>query len=81
MSTNTIRLEADLRAAAPDARGWLGWARKGFQALRRMRQRRRAIVELSRMSRWRLADLGIRQDQIAKVVDGLIEREGPGLGR
>ena len=81
MSTNTIRLEADLRASTPDTRGWLGWARKGFQALKRTRQRRRAIAELSRMSQWRLADLGIQRDQIAEVVDGLIERGGPTAAR
>jgi uncharacterized protein YjiS (DUF1127 family) len=74
MNTNTIRLEADLGAGAPNAHGWLNRTRKGIAALRRMNQRRRAIAELSRMPQWRLADLGIQRDQIAAVVDGLMER-------
>ena len=86
MSSNTIRLDTGFRTdtardGSGDARGWLGWARSGYAALRRHRQRRRAIAELARMSDWRLADMGIPRDQIAEVVDGLIEREGPDVGR
>jgi uncharacterized protein YjiS (DUF1127 family) len=47
----------------------------------RIRQRRRAIGELAQMSDSRLRDLGIPRDQIAEVVDGLIAREGPAMGR
>jgi uncharacterized protein YjiS (DUF1127 family) len=49
--------------------------------MRRIQQRRRAIGELARMSDWRLQDLGIPRDQIAEVVDGLIARQGPSMGR
>lgn len=82
MSSNTIRLDTGFAAdpvqpRSRDAAGWLGWARNGYVALRRRRQRRLAIVELSRMPDWRLADMGIPRGQIAEVVDGLIAREGP----
>lgn len=82
MSSNTIRLDTGFPAdpagtGSRDAAGWLGWARNGYLALRRHRQRRQAIVELSRMPDWRLADMGIPRGQIAEIVDGLIAREGP----
>jgi uncharacterized protein YjiS (DUF1127 family) len=84
MSSNTIRLDADFRedasrAASPHAVGWLQWAGNAFEAMQRRRQRRRAIAELARMPDWRLTDMGIRRDQIAEVVDGLIERAGPDI--
>ena len=86
MSTNAIQLDAEFRvetsrARSPETAGWLNWAKHRFEAVRRLRQRRRAISELSRMSDWRLADMGIPRDQIAEVVDGLIERGGPAIGR
>jgi uncharacterized protein YjiS (DUF1127 family) len=83
MSTNTIRLNAEIRAdtARPRAGGWPAGLKNGLEWLRRVHQRRRAIAELSRMADWRLADLGIPRDRIAEVVDGLIEREGPTAGR
>lgn len=79
MTTNTIRLDTGIRKDIPGARpaglaNVLAW-------LRRVRQRRRAIAELARMPDWRLADLGIPRDRIVEVVDGLIEREGPGSAR
>ena len=85
MNTNTMRLDAEFRAHASgvrrgDTAGWLTWAKSGLASLRGMRQRRRAIAELSRMSDWRLADMGIPRDRIAEVVDGLIAREGPDFG-
>jgi len=60
---------------------WLRWAAERLAAVRRIQQRRRAIGELARMSDWRLQDLGIPRNQIAQVVDGLIAREGPAMGR
>lgn len=83
MNMNTIRLDTDSSAAisrhrsAPLA-GWLDGTRGMLAALRRIRQRRRTISELSRMSDWRLADIGIPRDRIPEVVDGLIARAGPG---
>ena len=82
MTTNTIQLRADSRSAlsrdpSESGRGWLDGARRVLAAFRRMHQRRRAIAELTRMSDWRLADLGIPRDQIREVVDGLMAREGP----
>jgi uncharacterized protein YjiS (DUF1127 family) len=86
MSTNTMQLDPEFRvetsrARSAEATAWLNWAKNRFEALRRRRQRRQAIAELSRMSDWRLADMGIPRDQIAEVVDGLIERDGPAAGR
>ena len=60
---------------------WLKWAADRLAAVRRIQQRRRAIGELARMSNSRLRELGIPRDQIAQVVDGLIAREGPTMGR
>lgn len=40
-------------------------------ARRRRRQRAAAIRELSRMPRWRLADVGIEPHRIPEVVDAL----------
>lgn len=60
---------------------WLRWAAERLAAVRRIQQRRRAIGELARMSDWRLQDLGIPRNQIAQVVDGLIARERPTMGR
>lgn len=88
MNTNTIRIGADLgvetsrvRPRIPDFSGLLTWAKGRVAAMDRVRQRRRAISELARMSDGRLADLGIPRGQIPEVVDGLIAREGPASGR
>jgi len=88
MNTNTIRMGADLGVETPRARphipdfgGWLTWAQGRLAAIRLVRQRRRAISELARMSDARLADLGIPRGQIPEVVDGLISREGPTFRR
>ena len=75
MNSNTIRLDTGFRAGTRETRGWLGRAKNAWQALRLARRRRRAIVELSRMSDWRLADMGIPRGRISDVVDGLIERD------
>lgn len=87
MNTNRIGLATDFRVAAPGSgsrflefHAWLAWAKNRLEAVRRLGQRRRAIAELSRMSDWRLRDMGIPRDQIADVVDGLIAREGPSVG-
>jgi uncharacterized protein YjiS (DUF1127 family) len=82
MNSNTIQLDTKAGAAISRHRpapvtGWLDAARGVLAAFRRVRQRRRAINELSRMSDWRLADMGIPRDRIPEVVDGLIAREGP----
>jgi uncharacterized protein YjiS (DUF1127 family) len=86
MNTNTIRIGADLgvetsraRPRISDFSGLLTWAKGRVAAVDRVRQRRRAISELVRMSDARLADLGIPRGQIPEVVDGLIAREGPGI--
>lgn len=88
MNTNQIRLGTDFGVEAPrtapwspEVGTWLAWAKNRLEATRRLRQRRRAISELARMSDWRLADLGIPRDHIAEVVDGLIAREGPSIRR
>ncbi len=88
MTTKQLRLDTDFPAAAagigsrpPGIGTWLTWAADRLAALRRIRQRRRAISELARMADWRLQDLGIPRDRIAEVVDGLIAREGPAMGR
>ncbi len=85
MNTNTIQIGADLGVETPRARAWpsdvsavLTWAKNRLVAVGRLRQRRRTIIELSRMSDSRLQDLGIPRDRIAEVVDGLIARNGPG---
>lgn len=82
MNTNQIRLdsgfpEAGLGVGSRRAGGLRAWASSTLDALRRHQQRRRAIAELTRMSDWRLADLGIPREQIREVVDGMIAREGP----
>jgi len=84
MNTNTIRIGADLgaetlrgRPRTPDVSAVLTWANSRLAAVRRLRQRRRAIVELARMSDAGLRDLGIPRGRIAEVVDGLIARDGP----
>ena len=86
MNTNTVQIGADLGVETPRARPWtpdvsalLTWANSRLAAVGRLRQRRRAIVELSRMSDSGLRDLGIPRDRIAEVVDGLIAREGPAV--
>ena len=88
MTTNQLRLDTGFplaatgtRARPPGIGAWLKWAADRLAAMRRIRQRRRAMVELARMSDWRLQDLGIPRDRIAEVVDGLIAREGPSMGR
>lgn len=86
MNTNTIRIGADLgvetprlRPRIPDFSGLLTWTKGRVAAVVRVRQRRRAIRELARMSDARLADLGIPRGQIPEVVDGLVARQGPGV--
>ena len=88
MTTKQLHLDTDFPVAAagtgswpPRISTWLTWAADRLAAIRRIQQRRRAIGELARMSDWRLQDLGIPRDQIAEVVDGLIAREGPAMGR
>ena len=88
MNTNTIPMGAEFQAE--DARigshagaksGWWGLLKGRLEAVGRMRQRRRAINQLSRMSDEALLDVGIPRDRIPEVVDGLIAREGPGARR
>jgi uncharacterized protein YjiS (DUF1127 family) len=88
MNTNTIPMGAEIQAE--DARihsrgtgagGWLSLLKGRLDALGRIRQRRRAINQLSRMSDESLLDMGIPRDRIPEVVDGLIAREGPGARR
>ena len=86
MNTNTIPMGAEFQAA--DARshavgksGWRALLKGRLQAVGRVRQRRRAINQLSRMSDEALLDMGIPRDRIPEVVDGLIAREGPGARR
>ncbi len=88
MTTHQLQLDTGFPVAATGTGSrplgvdaWLRWATDRLAMIRRMRQRRRAIGELARMPDWRLQDLGIPRDQIAEVVDGLIAREGPSLGR
>ena len=88
MNTNTIQIGADLGVETsrawpriPDFGGLLTWTKGRLAAVHLLRQRRRAISELARMSDGRLADLGIPRGQIPEVVDGLIAREGPIVGR
>ncbi len=88
MNTNQLQFGTDFRveAARTGSRplvigAWLKWARDRLEAVDRILQRRRTIAELARMSDWRLQDLGIPRDQIAEVVDGLIARQGPSMGR
>lgn len=84
MNTNQMRLGRhfpvdDLRLRLGDVGGLRAWLSSRLDAVRRHQQRRRAIAELTRMSAWRLADLGIPRDRIPEVVDGLIAREGPAV--
>ena len=88
MNTNTIRMGTDLgvetsraRPRIPEFGGLLSWAKGRAEAIRVLRQRRKAIGELARMSNQRLEDLGIPRGQIPEVVDGLIAREGPAVQR
>ncbi len=88
MTTNQLRLDTGFPMATtgtgsrpPGVGAWLRWTADRLAAMRRIQQRRRAIGELARMSDWRLQDLGIPRDQIAEVVDGLIARQGPSMGR
>ena len=88
MTTNTIPMDAGLRAeGSRDAgmtagkSGWRTLFRVRLAAVGRMRQRRKAISQLARMSDEALLDLGIPRDRIAEVVDGLIAREGPDARR
>jgi uncharacterized protein YjiS (DUF1127 family) len=85
MNTNTIQIGADFGVDPPRVRPgigeWLTWSKERLAAVRRLRQRRLAISELARLSDARLADLGIPRGQISQVVDGLIAREGPTVGR
>ena len=88
MSTNTIPMGAEFRADAgriePRAArrgGWLAFLQGRLASVRRIRQRRRAINQLSRLSDEALLDMGIPRDRIPEVVDGLIAREGPGARR
>ena len=84
MNTNQMRLATDFQVETRGTAPWpseggtlLAWAKNRLAVVRRLRQRRRAIGELSRMPDWQLRDMGIPRDQIAEVVDGLIAREGP----
>ena len=86
MNTSTIQSYADLGVETPvirprssEASGWLNWIQGRLAAIRHLRQRRRAINELARMSDNRLEDLGIPRDRIPEVVEGLIARRGPGF--
>ena len=88
MTTNTIPMGAEFQAE--DARirshaaakgGWWGLLKGRLEAVARIRQRRRAINQLSRMSDEALLDIGVPRDRIPEVVDGLISREGPGARR
>lgn len=81
MNANTIRIESDFRAQHQHVGGLLAWARQRLEGLRRYQQRRLAIRELSRMSDWRLQDMGIPRDRISEIVDGLITRERPAVRR
>ena len=76
-NTNTIRTSTGLGLQQASGGGLRAWARQRLEGLRRHQQRRQAIRELSRMSDWRLRDLGIERGHIAEVVDGLMERQGP----
>jgi len=76
-NTNTIRTGTDLGIRQAAGGGLLNWTRERLEDLRRYQQRRQAIRELSRMSDWRLRDLGIERGHIAEVVDGLMARQGP----
>lgn len=87
MNTNTIHMGTDLGVETPQVRpriaelsGLVSWAKGRVAAIRLLRQRRKAIGELARMSDKRLEDLGIPRGQIPEVVDGLIARQGPGFG-
>jgi len=88
MTTQQLHLDRDFPVAAagtgswlPGVGVWLTWATDRLAMIRRIQQRRGAIGELARMSDWRLQDLGIPRDRIAEVVDGLIAREDPSMGR
>jgi uncharacterized protein YjiS (DUF1127 family) len=74
--TNTIRSSTGLGFQQGTGGGLLARARQGLESLRRHQQRRQAIRELSRMSDWRLRDMGIERGHIAEVVDGLMARQG-----
>ena len=88
MNTNIMQVDAGLEIETPreglripDFGGLLTWSKDRLAAVRRLHQRRQAISELGRMSDRRLADLGIPRGQIPEVVDGLIARDGPTVGR
>lgn len=88
MTTKQLHLDSDFPEAAAGTGSrplgvgaWLTWAADRLAAIRRIQQRRQAIGELARMPDSQLQDLGIPRDQIAEVVDGLIAREGPAMGR
>lgn len=76
-NTNTIRTGTGLGFQQDAGGGLFKWTKQRLEGLRRHRQRRLAIRELSRMSDWRLRDLGIERGHITEVVDGLIARQGP----
>lgn len=80
-NTNTIRTGPDFGLEGSSTGGVLSWAGQRLESLRRHQQRRLAIRELSRLSDWRLQDMGIERGQIAQVVDGLMARQGPTLER
>ena len=85
MNTNTIPMDAefqgeDIRIQGGKS-GLVSFFRGRLEAMGRIRQRRRAINQLSRMSDGALLDMGIPRDRIPEVVDGLIAREGPGARR
>ena len=82
MNTKTVPMSAELRGAtALRAGGGLGAAVRGrLAAVRRLRARRKAIAQLSRMSDEALLDIGVARDRIPDVVDGLLAREAPAAG-
>lgn len=77
MNANTIQITPDFRTDQSGRAGWRAWARQRLAGWRRYQQRRLAIRELSRMSDWRLQDMGILRGQIPEIVDGLIALNGP----
>lgn len=86
MSTHIHRLETSLSAAsASRSRTAVSSAGKGnpvtmmLRRLRnrvaRVRQRRAAIAELSRLSERQLHDIGVHRHQIPELVDGVLRRQ------
>lgn len=84
MTTNIVPMDAALHAEERRHAGksrWRNLLGARLAPVGRMRQRRRAISQLSRLSDEALLDLGIPRDRIPEVVDGLIARQGPDARR